>query len=44
MARLWAIALFDLIQSVISEHAHKEIEMKKEMEPEDIRKAGRALI
>jgi len=40
MARLWAVTLFDLVQSVISEHAHKEIEMKKEMKPEDIRRAG----
>jgi len=40
MARLWAVTLFDLIQSVVSEHAHKEIEMKKEMKPEDIRRAG----
>jgi len=44
MARLWAITLFDLIQSVVSEHAHKEIEMKKEMKPRDIRMAGWALI
>jgi hypothetical protein len=29
---------------VISEHAHKEIEMKKEMKPEDVRLAGKALI
>jgi len=40
MARLWAVTLFDLIQSLVSEHAHKEIEMKKEMKPEDIRRAG----
>ena len=44
MARLWVFTLFDLIQSVISEHAHKEIEMKKEMKPEDIRMAGGAFI
>ena len=44
MARLWAVTLFDLVQSVISEHAQKEIEMKKEMKPEDIRKAGWAFI
>jgi len=44
MVRLWAITLFDLIQSVVSEHSRKEIEMKKEMKPEDIRMAGRALI
>jgi len=42
--KLWAITLLDLIQSVISEHAHKEIEMKKEMDPEIIRLAGGALI
>jgi len=40
MARLWAVTLFDFVQSVVSEHAHKEIEMKKEMKPEDIRRAG----
>ena len=44
MVRLWAVTLFDLIQSVISEHAQKEIEIKKEMKPEDIRMAGWALI
>lgn len=44
MARLWAITLLDLIQSVISEHAHKETQMKKEMKPADIRRAGWALI
>jgi len=42
--RLWAVTLFDLIQSVVSEHLHKEIEMKKEMKPEDIRRAGWMLI
>jgi hypothetical protein len=44
MARLWVVTLFDLVQSVVSEHAHKEIEMKKEMKPQDIRMAGWALI
>ena len=44
MAKLWTVTLLDLIQSVISEHAQKEIEMKKEMKPEDIRRSGRALI
>jgi len=44
IARLWAVTLFDLIQSVLSEHAQKEIEMKKEMKPDDIRLAGWALI
>jgi hypothetical protein len=40
MVRLWIVTLIDLIQTVVSEHAHKEIEMKKEMKPEDIRRAG----
>jgi hypothetical protein len=40
MLKLWAVTLLDLIQSVISEHAQKEIEMKREMKPEDIRRAG----
>ena len=44
MAKLWTVTLLDLIQSVISEHAQKEIEMKKEMKPEDIRRSGWALI
>jgi len=44
MARLWVITLIDIVQSVVSEHAQKEIEMKKEMKPEDIRMAGWALI
>ena len=44
MFKLWAVTLLDLIQSVISEHAHKEVQMKKEMKPEDIRMAGWALI
>src|SRR5262245_22483298 len=44
MVRLWAVTLLDLIQSLLSEHAHKEIEMKKEMDPEIIRLAGGALI
>ncbi|HXQ34207.1 MAG TPA: hypothetical protein VN843_09355 [Anaerolineales bacterium] len=44
MLKLWAVTFLDLIQSVISEHAHKEIEMKKEMDPEIIRLAGGALI
>ena len=42
--RLWVVTLLDLLQSVISEHAHKEVQMKKEMKPEDIRLAGWALI
>jgi hypothetical protein len=29
MLRLWAVTLLDLIQSVISEHRHKEIDMSK---------------
>jgi hypothetical protein len=44
MTRLWVVTLLDLVQSVISEHAQKEIQMKKEMKPENIRKAGGALI
>ena len=44
MARLWAMTIFDLVQSVISEHAQKELEMKREMKPDDIRRAGWALI
>jgi len=40
LAKLWLVTLLDLIQSVVSEHLHKEIEMKKEMRPEDIRRAG----
>jgi len=44
MIKLWTVTLLDLVQSVISEHAQKEIEMKKEMKPEDIRMAGNALI
>lgn len=44
MARLWAVTLLDLIQSVVSEHSQKEVQMKKEMKPEDIQMAGGALI
>jgi hypothetical protein len=44
MARLWAVTLYDMVQSVVSEHAQKEIEMKKKMKPQDIRMAGGALI
>jgi len=44
MVRLWAITLLDLIQSVISEFVQKEIEMKKEMKSEAIRRAGWMLI
>jgi hypothetical protein len=44
MPKLWGIMLLDLIQSIISEHAQKEAQMKKEMKPEDIRRAGWALI
>ena len=44
MFRLWAVTLFDLVQSLVSEHTHKEIEMKKEMKPRDIRMAGWALM
>jgi hypothetical protein len=44
MFKLWGITLLDLIQSVLSEHAQKEAQMKKDMKPEDIRRAGWALI
>jgi len=44
MLKLWRLTLHDLLQSVISEHAHKEVQMKKEMKPEDIQLAGSALI
>jgi len=44
IVRLWTVTLLDLIQSVVSEHAQKEIEMKKEMKPEDIQIAGWALM
>jgi len=44
MVRLWAVTLLDLIQSVISEHRQKEVEMNKEMKPENIEMAGLALI
>jgi len=40
LVKLWVVTLLDLVQSVVSEHTHKEIEMKKEMKPEDIRRAG----
>jgi hypothetical protein len=40
MARLWAMTLLDVVQSVISEYVQKEVEVKKEMKPEDIRKSG----
>jgi uncharacterized membrane protein YgdD (TMEM256/DUF423 family) len=42
--KLWVVTLLDLLQSVVSEHRQKEIEMKKEMKPQDIRMAGWALI
>ena len=44
IVKLWAVTLLDLIQSVVSEHAQKEVQMKKEMDPEVIRMAGWALI
>ncbi len=44
MLKFWGITLLDLIQSVISEHIQKETQMKQEMKPEDIRRAGWALI
>ena len=44
MIRLWVVTLLDLLQSALSEHAQKEVQMKKEMKPEDIQLAGGALI
>src|SRR5215467_7540646 len=44
MFKLWTVTILDLIQSVISEHTHKEVQMKKQMKPEDIILAGKALI
>ena len=44
LAKLWVVTLLDLVQSIVSEHVHKEIEMKKEMEPRDIRMVGWAII
>lgn len=44
MFKLWGITLLDLAQSVITEHTRKEAQMKKEMKPEDLRRAGWALI
>lgn len=44
MAGLWAVTLFDYIQSVVSEHRQKETEIKKELKSEDLRMAGWALI
>jgi len=44
MLKLWTVTLLDLVQSVVSEHTQKEIHMKKEMKPEDIRKAGWSLM
>jgi hypothetical protein len=44
MVKLWVVTLLDLTQSVISEHAQKEVQMKKEIKPEEIQTAGLALI
>ena len=44
MLQLWMITLLDLVQSVITEHMQKETQIKREMKPEDIRRAGWALI
>jgi hypothetical protein len=44
MLKLWMLTLLDFVQSVISEHMQKETQMKKEMKPEDIQRAGWALI
>lgn len=44
LIKLWAITLLDLAQSVVAEHMQKEAQMKKEMNPEDIQRAGWALV
>src|SRR5574341_1274725 len=44
LIKLWFITMLDLAQSVIAEHMQKETQLKKEMRPEDIRRAGWALI
>lgn len=44
IARLWAATLLDLVQSLLSEHAQKEIQVKRPMKPEDVRRAGSALM
>ena len=44
IVKLWGITLLDFIQSLVTEHAQKETQMKKEMRPEDIRRAGWALM
>lgn len=44
MPKLWFVTMLDLAQSVITEHTQKEAQMTKEMKPEDIRRAGWALI
>ncbi|MBL8051293.1 MAG: hypothetical protein JNM46_08730 [Anaerolineales bacterium] len=41
---LWMATFLDFFQSVISEHLQKEIQMKVEMNIEDIRSAGLALM
>jgi hypothetical protein len=44
LIKLWFITLLDLAQSVIAEHMQKDTQLKKEIRPEDIRRAGWALI
>jgi hypothetical protein len=44
MLKLWVITLLDLAQSVVAEHMQKEAQLKNEMTPQDIRRAGWALI
>ena len=44
MVQLWFVTLLDLAQSLMTEHTQKETPMKREMKPEDIRRAGWALI
>jgi hypothetical protein len=43
LIKLWGITLLDLAQSVVVEHMQKEAQMKKEMNPEDVQRAGSAL-
>ena len=44
MLKLWMITVLDLVQSVVTEHMEKETQMNRDMKPEDIRRAGWALI
>jgi hypothetical protein len=42
--RLWIVTLIDLVRSAIAEHAHKEIQVNKPMDTEEIWMGGWALI